>query len=82
MQLATPDNKWVSVAEACEIAGCTEGWIRYLLREGKLAGIQFNGWTWMIERKGAVALRCTLSARSIGNRESVPARSGKRNKKS
>lgn len=78
--MATPDNKYVSVAEACDLAGCTDGWIRHLLREGKLSGIQFNGWTWMIDRKEAVALRSTLSARSIGSRDTRPARPRKRHK--
>jgi len=78
--VATPDNRWVSVIEACDLAGCSEGWIRHLLREGKLPGIQFNGWTWMIDRKEAIALRSTLSARSIGSRETRPAQPRKRHK--
>jgi len=78
--VATPDNKYVSVAEACDLAGCTDGWIRHLLREGKLSGIQFNGWTWMIDRKEAIALLSTLSARSIGSRETRPAQPRKRHK--
>ena len=76
----THDNKYVSVAEACDLAGRTDGWIRHLLREGKLSGIQFNGWTWMIDRKEAIALRSTLSARSIGSRDSRPAQPRKRHK--
>ena len=78
--MATPDNRWVSVIEACDLAGCSEGWMRHLLREGKLPGIQFNGWTWMIDRKEAIALRSTLSARSIGSRGSRPAQPRKRHK--
>lgn len=62
--MASPDNKWVSVSEACELAGCTDGWIRHLLREGKLGGFQVNEWTWMVDRAEAVALRKHLSSRS------------------
>jgi hypothetical protein len=62
--LASPDNKWVSVSEACDLAGCTDGWIRHLLREGKLGGFQVNEWTWMVSREDAVALRENLSSRS------------------
>lgn len=62
--MASPDNKWVSVSEACELAGCTDGWIRHLLREGKLDGFQVNDWTWMVSRAQAVALRGSLSSRS------------------
>ena len=62
--MASPDNKWVSVSEACELAGCTDGWIRHLLREGKLDGFQVNDWTWMVSRAQAVALRGSLTSRS------------------
>jgi hypothetical protein len=62
--VASPDNKWVSVSEACELAGCTDGWIRHLLRQGKLDGFQVNDWTWMVSRAQAVALRGSLSSRS------------------
>lgn len=62
--MASPDGKWVSVAEAVSIAGCTDGWIRHLLRTGKLKGFQLNEWTWMVERQGCVELRKNLSSRS------------------
>lgn len=67
--VASPDNKWVSVSEACELAGCTDGWIRHLLREGKLDGFQVNEWTWMVSRADAVALRESLSSRSNAAKE-------------
>lgn len=62
--MASPDGKWVSVSEACDLAGCTDGWIRHLLREGKLGGFQLNEWTWMVDRAEAAALRRRLSSRS------------------
>lgn len=62
--MASPDGKWVTVSEAVDLAGCTDGWIRHLLREGKLAGFQLNEWTWMVDRAGAIALRQHLSSRS------------------
>ena len=75
--------KWVSVAEACDLAGCSGGWRRHLLREGKLpSSIRLDGWTWMIDRQDAINLRSTLSARSIGSRESKPAQPRKRRKTS
>ena len=67
--MASPDNKWVSVSEACDLAGCTDGWIRHLLREGKLGGFQVNEWTWMVSRADAVALRENLSSRSNAAKE-------------
>ena len=55
--MASPDNKWVSVAEACDLAGCTDGWIRHLLRAGRLGGFQVNEWTWMVDRSEANAAK-------------------------
>jgi len=69
MFMPTPDKKWVSVVEACEIAGCTDGWIRHLLRTQKLAGCQVNKWVWLVDRQAAVDLRGTLSSRSNAGRE-------------
>lgn len=62
--MASPDNKWVSVSEAVGIAGCTDGWIRHLLRTGRLNGFQLNEWTWMVDRQDCVELRKSLSSRS------------------
>lgn len=76
--MASPDNKWVSVSEACELAGCTDGWIRHLLREGKLGGFQVNEWTWMVDRAEAVALRKHLSSRSNAAKDKSPKPTPKR----
>jgi hypothetical protein len=76
--VASPDNKWVSVSEACELAGCTDGWIRHLLRERKLDGFQVNEWTWMVSRADAVALRESLSSRSNAAKEKPPKPTPKR----
>lgn len=72
--MASPDNKLVSVSEACDIAGCTDGWIRHLLREGRLGGFQVNGWTWMVNRCDAVALRESLSSRSNAAKQAKPSK--------
>lgn len=76
--MASPDGKWVTVAEAVDLAGCTDGWIRHLLREGKLAGFQLNEWTWMVDRAGAVALRQHLSSRSNAAKQKAAKASAKR----
>ena len=80
--VASPDNKWVSVSEACELAGCTDGWIRHLLREGKLGGFQVNEWTWMVDRAEAVALRKNLSSRSNASKDKPSKPASKRRRKS
>ena len=80
--MASPDNKWVSVSEACKLAGCTDGWIRHLLREGKLGGFQVNEWTWMVDRAEAVALRKNLSSRSNAAKDKPSKPATKRRRKS
>jgi hypothetical protein len=80
--VASPDNKWVSVSEACDLAGCTDGWIRHLLREGKLSGFQVNEWTWMVDRAEAVALRKNLSSRSNAAKDKPSKPAPKRRRKS
>jgi hypothetical protein len=80
--VASPDNKWVSVSEACDLAGCTDGWIRHLLREGKLGGFQVNEWTWMVDRAEAVALRRNLSSRSNAAKDKPAKTAPKRRRKS
>ena len=80
--MASPDNKWVSVSEACDLAGCTDGWIRHLLREGKLGGFQVNEWTWMVDRSEAIALRKNLSSRSNAAKDKPSKPSSKRRRKS
>ena len=37
-----PLSEWISVKEAADYTGYTEGHIRYLLREGKLEGRRFG----------------------------------------
>lgn len=76
--MASPDGKWVSVSEACGLAGCTDGWIRHLLREGKLTGFQLNDWTWMVDKAEAIALRGSLSSRSNAAKQKPTRPGGKR----
>ena len=60
----TPDGKWCSVEEACDIAGCTDGLIRLRIREGKLQGLKLNARAWMVSVEGCKALREQLAPNS------------------
>jgi hypothetical protein len=64
MATMTPDGKWCSVEEACEIAGCTDGLIRLRIRDGKLEGFKFNGRAWMVSVEGCKSLRGQLAPNS------------------
>lgn len=64
MVAMTPDGKWCSVEEACEIAGCTDGLIRLRLREGRLEGWKANARAWMVSVEGCRAMRLELAPHS------------------
>jgi hypothetical protein len=62
-------GEYLTVAEAVEIMGCTEGWIRHLLGEGKLAGARRIGQRiWLIPSQAAQRARDGLTTRSAGKK--------------
>ena len=69
MVVASPDKEWLTVAEAAQAAGCTQGWIRLLLGRGDLAGWKAGERAWLVDAAAARALRGSLSTRSVGQRE-------------
>jgi hypothetical protein len=80
----TPDGKWCSVEEACEIAGCTDGLIRLRIREGRLEGFKFNGKAWMVSVEGCKQLRPQLAPHSNVRKaeaQASKAKQGRRTKK-
>lgn len=77
--MASPDREWITVAEAAALAGCTEGWLRLLLGDGRLAGWKAGARAWLIRRTDAEALKGTLTSRSVGRRD-APKKPAKRKK--
>lgn len=69
MLMATEDKQWLTVNETVELMGCTNGWVRMLLRTGQLEGHKFGPRAWMVSRKSALAQKKILSSRAVGNRE-------------
>jgi len=62
-------GEYLTVAEAVEVMGCTEGWIRHLLGEGKLPGARRIGLrVWLIPTSAAREARDGLSTRSVGKK--------------
>lgn len=78
--MASPDKEYLSVAEAADAAGCTEGWIRLLLGRGELEGWKANERAWMVNATAARALRGSLSPRSLGQRQAKKPVASKRRK--
>jgi hypothetical protein len=70
----TPDGKWCSVEEACDIAGCTDGLIRLRLREGRLQGFKANERAWMVSVEGAKAMRHELAPHSNAKKAEAAAK--------
>jgi excisionase family DNA binding protein len=77
MIVASPDQKWLTVEEAVALIGCTDGWVRHLLREGKLIGWRAGERAWLVRRDSAVEARGNLTSRSNakkGERAAKPRR--------
>lgn len=62
-------GEYLTVAEATELMGCSEGWVRTLLSEGKLAGARRIGQrVWLIPAAAAREARDSLTTRSVGKK--------------
>lgn len=83
-------EEWVTVAQAAELAGCSEQYIRRDLLEhlerdenglplGRTSGGRVDGWmvnakAWLVSRSSAVALRNTLTSRANIHRKAIQAK--------
>lgn len=64
---------YLTVEEAVQAMGCTDGWVRMLCREGKLKGaIRFGQRAWLIPESAAKDAKSGLSSRSSGQRAKKP----------
>ncbi len=62
-------GEYLTVTEAVELMGCTDGWVRILLREGKLPGARRIGQrVWLIPTSAAKQARDALTTRSVGKK--------------
>lgn len=68
--MASPDKKWLTTEEAAREAGCTEGWLRFLLGRGdeRLEGWKAGERAWLVSQESVLRFRETLSSRSTGRR--------------
>jgi excisionase family DNA binding protein len=78
--VASPDKTWLTVEEAVALIGCTDGWVRHLLREGKLEGWRAGERAWLVKRESAIEARSGLTTRSNAKKGERPARQRKRRK--
>lgn len=62
-------GRYLTVSEAVEYMGCSDGWVRQLLRTGGLPGAKRIGQRlWLIPEAAAKAARSDLTTRSTGKR--------------
>lgn len=80
--MASPDKTWLTVTEAVKLIGCTDGWIRHLLREGKLEGWRAGQTAWLVNREAAIAARANLTTRSNAKKNEREPRPRRRKKAS
>jgi hypothetical protein len=72
--------KMLTVTETAKHMGCTDGWVRMLLLQGRLVGRKFGERLWLIPLSAAEEAKGGLSVRSVGKREQKPTAPKKRRK--
>ena len=74
-------GEYLTVAEAVDVMGCTEGWIRHLLGEGKLPGARrFGQRVWLIPTASAQHARDGLTTRANAKKHLAKRPAAKRKK--
>lgn len=71
MVVASPDKEWVTITEAVELAGCTEGYLRRLLiaDDPRLTGWKAGARAWLVRREDVLKLRERLTLRSNARKD-------------
>jgi excisionase family DNA binding protein len=73
-------GEYLTVREAVELMGCTEGWVRMLLGTGRLAGRRFGERVWLIPIEAAREARDNLTTRATAKRHMAKRPLAKRKK--
>lgn len=74
-------GEYLTVSEAVELMGCTDGWVRILLREGRIKGAKRIGQrVWLIPTAAAREARDALTTRSVGKKHLAKRPAAKRKK--
>lgn len=60
--------EYLTIAEAVTYMGCTDGWVRMLLRNKKLRGKQIGQRLWLVTRESAAEVRDNLTTRAKGKK--------------
>jgi len=72
--------RWLTIAEAVEFMGCTDGWVRALCRDGKLESRMLGQRLRLVRESSAAHVRDSLSTRANGKRHMAKRPAAKRKK--
>jgi excisionase family DNA binding protein len=72
--------EYLTIAEAVDYMGCTDGWVRILLRSKKLRGKQIGQRLWLVTRESASEVRDNLTTRAKGKKHLAKRPAAKRKK--
>jgi excisionase family DNA binding protein len=71
---------YLTVSEAVEFIGCTDGWVRVLCREGKLESRMMGKRLRLVAKRSAAQIRDTLTTRATGKKHLAKRPAAKRKK--
>jgi excisionase family DNA binding protein len=72
--------EYLTVPEAVEFMGCTDGWVRILCREGKLESRMLGKRLRLVAKASAAHVRDSLTTRSVGKSHLAKRPAAKRKK--
>ena len=71
---------YLTVLEAVDFIGCTDGWVRILCREGKLESRMLGKRLRLVEKRSAAEVRDSLTTRANGKKHLAKRPAAKRPK--
>jgi hypothetical protein len=71
---------YLTVLEAVDFIGCTDGWVRILCREGKLESRMMGKRLRLVEKRSAAEVRDSLTTRANGKKHLAKRPAAKRPK--
>ena len=70
----------MTIAETVQFMGCTDGWVRVLLRDGRLQGKRLGERLWLVSVSSATEARDALTTRATAKRHLAKRPAAKRKK--
>jgi excisionase family DNA binding protein len=65
--MAKLDRNMITITQAAELAGCSGGYVRRMLRAGKIDGVKITERMWLVSKRDVLALSKELSTRARKN---------------